>query len=59
MRAGIERTEDRFVVHVRVHNSGDQTARTVNVVGAISSDGRTIEEASARISYVPSSWFVG
>ena len=49
----IERVDDRFVVHVRVGNDGDQTARGVAVAGSISSDGKTIQQANTTVSYVP------
>lgn len=53
----IERAEDQFVVHVRVRNDGGKTAQSVSVSGALTDGGRTLEQATTTVSYVPPTSF--
>ena len=49
----VERARDQFVVHVRIRNDGGKTARSVSVSGALTDGGRTVEQATTTVSYVP------
>lgn len=53
----IERAEDQFVVHVRIRNDGGKTAGSVSVAGALTDGGRTLEQATTTVSYVPPTSF--
>jgi uncharacterized protein (TIGR02588 family) len=45
---------DRYRVEITVQNDGGSTAASVNVEGALTRSGRTIETASTTFDYVPS-----
>lgn len=53
----VERAGDHFVAHVRVDNDGNEAARDVNVSGELSANGKTLQEASTTISYLPPTSF--
>lgn len=55
--SNVERVGDHFVAHVRVDNDGNQTARGVNVSGELSANGKTLQQASTTISYLPPTSF--
>lgn len=55
--ARIDRAGNQFVVHARIRNDGGMTARSVSVSGALTDGGRTLEQATTTVSYVPPTSF--
>lgn len=56
LSASIVRTESsdgQYVVHYEVRNDGSRTAEQVHVVGEILEGGKTLQQVSSTIAYVP------
>lgn len=49
----VEGQRPPYVVQVRVRNDGGETAQGVQIAGELTRDGRTVEQASATVRYLP------
>lgn len=53
----IEPVGEQFLVHFRVENAGGEAAEGVQITGEVKMGGKTVEEASTTISFVPPNSF--
>lgn len=50
---GVETAGEQYVVHYKVENVGDVTAESVQVVGEVTRDGKSVEKLATSVGYVP------